>query len=421
MAQLTDDCFAFGGPMLSIADAIALMRARIAPVCGIESVRLSNADGRVLAQDVIAQLNLPPFDNSAVDGFAVSFDDLKAGGETRLPVSRRIIAGDSSVHIHQSGTAARIFTGARMPAGADTVFMQEDVREENGCVILPAGLKRGANARSAGEDAKKGASILRSGRVLLPQDLALAAAAGVSALQVRKPLRVAIFSTGNELSDQSAALDGAGIYDANRPMLMALLRRIGVDVSDLGILRDEPDSLPAALRQAAQTHDLVLTTGGVSTGEEDHVKAAVENAGSLVFWRIGIKPGRPVALGVLRGSENSAVFCGLPGNPVAAFVTFAFIVRPLIARLTGADEPELYSMPVQSGFAYKKKKDRREFVRVSLTRAGDDWVAKKHPQDGAGVITSLTATDGLVALPEESTRVAEGDMLAFYPYAALMG
>lgn len=421
MAQLTDDCFAFGGPMLTVADAIALMRQRITPVSLGENVALRHADGRVLSQDVIAQLNLPPFDNSAVDGFAVSFDDLKADDETRLPVSSRIIAGDSSIRAHQAGTAARIFTGARMPQGADTVFMQEDVKEDGGAVRVPPGLKRGSNARNAGEDAQKGASILRAGRILLPQDIALAAASGVKELQVRRPLRVAVFSTGNELSEQSAALDDAAIYDANRPMLVALLCRIGVSVSDLGILRDDRETLTAALQQAAHHHDLVLTTGGVSTGEEDHVKAAVESAGSLVFWRIGIKPGRPVALGVLRGGDNSAVFCGLPGNPVAAFVTFTFVVRPLIAQLMGADLPELYSVPVKSGFAYKKKKDRREFVRVVLARGEAGWIAKKHPQDGAGVITSMTATDGLIALPEDMTRVAEGDTLQFYPYAALMG
>lgn len=421
MAQLTDDCFAFGGPMLTVTQAVDIMRARLAPVSGCETIAVAQADGRVLAADMVARLDLPPFDNSAVDGYAVAHADLNSAGETHLPVGDRIIAGDPLPRVHKPGTAARIFTGARMPQGADTVFMQEDVRETDGQVILPAGLKHGANARDAGEDIAKDAIILRAGRILLPQDLALAAAAGVRELSVRKPLRVAIFSTGNELSADGAPLGSGAIYDANRPMLIAMLKRIGVAVSDLGILRDEAAALTQALRAAAADHDLVLTTGGVSTGEEDHVKTAVESAGSLVFWRIGIKPGRPVALGLVRGQGNDAVFCGLPGNPVAAFVTFVFVVRPLIAQLMGAAMPPLHPVMVQAGFSYKKKKDRREFVRVSLRRDGDRWIATKHPQDGAGVITSLTATDGLVALGEDVTRIAEGDALEFFPYAALMG
>lgn len=420
MAQLTDDCFAFGGPMLTVAEAVAIMRGRLDPVCAIENVAVSAADGRVLAADVVAELDLPPFDNSAVDGYAIAHADLDGSAETRLPIAQRIIAGDASMRLHGVQTASRIFTGARMPQGADTVFMQEDVREDNGAVILPAGLRRGANARHAGEDARRGEIILKKGRTMSPQDIALAAAAGIATLPVRKPLRAAIFSTGNEIASQAEALAGGSIFDANRPMLIALLRRAGVVVTDFGILRDDADALHAGLINAAASHDLVLTTGGVSTGEEDHVKSAVENAGSLVFWRIGIKPGRPVALGILRGGDNDAVFCGLPGNPVAAFVTFVFIVRPLIAQLTGAEPPQLFPVMVRSGFTYKKKKDRREFVRVSLHRDGEHWIAKKHPQDGAGVITSLTATDGLVALAEETTRIAEGDVLAFYPYANLL-
>ncbi|MGL4325348.1 MAG: molybdopterin molybdotransferase MoeA [Beijerinckiaceae bacterium] len=421
MAQLTDDCFAVGGPMLTIEQAVALMQTRITPVTPVLSLPLGEADGHVLAEPVVARLNVPPFDNSAVDGFAVSQAELNQTGETTLPVAGRIIAGAASMPQHQPQTAARIFTGARMPAGADTVFMQEDVRESDGHVSLPAGLKRGANARACGEDVQKNTVVLAAGHRMRPQDLALAAAVGVHHVTVRQPLRVAIFSTGNELSDHNAPLDDTAIYDANRPMLIALLRRMGASVSDLGIVRDAREIMTEALQQAARDHDLVLTTGGVSTGDEDHVKAAVEAIGSLVFWRIGIKPGRPVALGILRGGGNDAVFCGLPGNPVAAFVTFTFVVRPLIARLMGADPAPVFPVSVRAGFSYKKKKDRREFVRVSLIRQGADWIAKKHPQDGAGVITSMTATDGLIALPEDVTQIAEGEALAFYPYAVLMG
>ncbi|MGL4497281.1 MAG: molybdopterin molybdotransferase MoeA [Beijerinckiaceae bacterium] len=420
MAQLTDDCFAFGGPMLTIDDAVALMRSRFPVLSASEKLAIGDADGRVLAADLVAACDVPSFDNSAVDGFAVRFGELNADGDTRMPVAARIIAGETRVTHLPPRSAARIFTGAPMPDGADTVFMQEDVREDGGYVLLPPGLKRGANARAAGEDIAKGAVALRAGHVLRPQDLALAAAVGITHALVKKPLRVAVFSTGNELADAAATLEHGAIFDANRPMLIALLRRAGLAVSDLGILRDDPLALADALQAAAAQHDVILTTGGVSTGEEDHVKAAVEKAGALVFWRIGIKPGRPVALGLVRGGENDAVFCGLPGNPVAAFVTFVFIVRPLLTHLAGAEAAPLFAVSVRAGFDYKKKKDRREFVRVSLTRDGDAWIAMKHKQDGAGVITSLTATDGLIALREDITSIRRGDVLPFYPYATLL-
>jgi molybdopterin molybdotransferase len=231
-------------------------------------------------------------------------------------------------------------------------------------------------------------------------------------------LRVAIFSTGDEIVEPGAPLPVAGLYDANRALLRALLARLEAQISDLGILRDDPDKLSARLVEAAQGHDLVLTSGGVSTGEADYVKEVLGAVGSLVFWRVAIKPGRPVAMGVLRG----AAFVGLPGNPVAVFVTFARVVRPLLLRLAGANPESLIALPVVSGFAYKKKKGRREYVRVSLTQRDDGaYVASKHPQDGAGVISSLTATDGLAELPDDVTEIKPGSPIGFIPYSVLAG
>lgn len=414
MAQLTDDCFAFGGPMLSIDQAIAMIRERVTPVDGVEQLSLGDADGRVLARDLVSPINLPPFFNSAVDGYAVRHRDLSSDAETKLPVSGRIIAGDAAGAL-PPGVAARIFTGAPMPDGADTVFMQEDTREEDGFVTLPAGLKRGANARPAGEDVKLGAELLPAGRILQPQDISLAAAVGLSELAVRRRVRVAIFSTGNEVAATHSLPSGA-IYDANRPLLISMLRRIGAQVSDLGVLRDAREPMAAALAQAAGDHDLILTTGGVSTGEEDHVKAAVEEVGALTFWRIGVKPGRPVALGVI----NGCAFAGLPGNPVAAFVTFVFIARPLVAQLAGAQLRKPLPLIARAGFSYKKKKGRREYVRVVATYGEGAYVARKFPQDGAGVITSLTETDGLAEIDDDVTSVSAGEELRVYPYAQLL-
>ena len=237
-------------------------------------------------------------------------------------------------------------------------------------------------------------------------------------MPVRRRVRVAIFSTGDEIVEPGAPLPAAGLYDANRHLLGAMLAQLGAAVSDLGILRDDPEKLSARLAEAAQAHDLVLTSGGVSTGEADYVKDAIGAAGSLVFWRVAIKPGRPVAMGVLRGTA----FVGLPGNPVAVFVTFARVVRPLLLRLAGAAPEPLIALPVVSGFAYRKKKGRREYVRVSLTRQSDgSYVATKHPQDGAGVISSLTATDGLAELDDDVTEIAEGQTIGFLPYSVLTG
>jgi molybdopterin molybdotransferase len=416
MAQLSNDCFAFGGELMSVDEALALVAERLAPVAGAEEAALVEADGRVLAQDIAAPIDLPPFDNSAVDGYAVRFDDLNPEAETELPVQGRVAAGSSLPGKAADRTAVRIFTGAPMPEGFDTVFMQEDVRALGGTVVLPAGLKRGANRRLAGEDIRCGALALPAGRRLSPPDIALLAALGLATVPVRKPLRVAVFSTGDEVVSPGEPLGRAKLYDANRFMLQAMLRGLGCRPTDLGILADEPRALSGALAQAAAGHDLILTSGGVSTGEEDHVKAAIESAGALTFWRVGIKPGRPVAMGVVAGTP----FIGLPGNPVAVFVTFATVARAVIARLSDEIYAPPRAFPVASGFAYRKKEGRREYVRVRLEAgAGGRLTAQKHPREGAGVITSLTETDGLVELPEDVTRVEPGATLRFLPYDLL--
>jgi molybdopterin molybdotransferase len=415
MAQLTDDCFAFGGPLMTIEDAARLMASRITAIDGHERTALADAEGRVMANDLVAPAPLPPFANSAVDGYAVRHADLLSGRDTLLPVRGRATAG-AAAGSSAMGAAVRIFTGAPMPADADTVFMQEDVPLDGGHASFPPGLKRGANMRLAGEDIAKGQVALSAGTRLEARHLALAAALGITHLDLRRRLRVGVFSTGNELSEAGVPLHEAAIYDSNRIMLQALVRRTGADAVDLGIVRDDRAELAARLKVAAKDCDLILTSGGVSTGEEDHVKAAVEAAGSLAFWRIAIKPGRPVAMGVIDG----AAFVGLPGNPVAVYVTFAFVVRPLLARLAGERWREPRRLRVRSAFDYSKKTGRREYVRVSLTPQADGvFDAVKHPRDGAGIITSLTETDGLLELPDEMTLLEAGSSAAFIAYGDL--
>jgi molybdopterin molybdotransferase len=417
MAQLSDDCFAFGGPMMSVDEAVSIIAARVTAVRDIETVSLTAADGRILAKEISAPLPLPPFTNSAVDGYAVRSGDLAQVEEQAFPVAGRVQAGASAQGPVEPGHAVRIFTGAPMPQGADTVFMQEDVRFDQGRVVLPAGLKPGANVRPAGEDIPAGHSALAAGQRLRPQDVALAAAFGLTHVEVRRRIRVAVFSTGDELVSPGASRGAAQLFDSNRFMLMAMLVRLGCEVSDLGILGDDRVSLASALKSVAGTLDLILTTGGVSTGEEDHVKAAVESVGTLVLWRMAIKPGRPVAMGIIGGTP----FIGLPGNPVASFVTFVHVVRPTVLALAGATQQHLVPMPVRAAFTYKKKIARREYVRVNLRR-GENGVleAVKFPREGAGLLSSLVDTDGLVELGEEITQVEPGQTVGFLGYANLI-
>ncbi len=418
MAQLSDDCFAFGGPMMSVDEAVGIIAARVSAVREVETVALKEADGRILAADIAASLPLPPFTNSAVDGYAVRSRDLPPGTEAAFPVTGRIQAGASAGAAIRPGEAMRIFTGAPMPDGADTVFMQEDVRlDEAGRVVLPAGLKPGANMRPAGEDIPVGSAALKRGQRLRPQDVALAAAFGLTHVEVRRRIRVAVFSTGDELVSPGSPRKPAQLFDSNRFMLMAMLSRLGCEVGDLGILRDDRASLAQGLKQEAGHHDLILTSGGVSTGEEDHVKAAVESAGSLVLWRMAIKPGRPVAMGIIGGTP----LIGLPGNPVASFVTFVHVVRPTVLALMGAVQQPLMPMPVRAAFGYKKKIGRREYVRASLRQAGDGALeAVKFPREGAGLLSSLVDTDGLVELGEEITQVQPGQIVGFLGYSNLL-
>ncbi len=415
MAQLSDDCFAFGGPLMSVEEAAALIAARVPGPEIEETVALRAGLGRVLARDLVAPLPLPPFFNSAVDGWAFRHADLAPGVETRLVEAGRVAAGQAAPRALGAGESVRIFTGAPMPPGTDSVVMQEDARQEDGTILVPPGLKRGANARPAGEDVAQGAQALPAGQRLGPPEIGLCAALGLNALAVRPLVRVGVFSTGDELAEPGSALGPARTYDSNRFTLMALLAALPVVVSDLGILPDRADATAAALAAAASSHDLLLSSGGVSTGEEDHVRAAIEAGGRLVFWRLAIKPGRPAAMGLIGGVP----VVGLPGNPVAAVVTFLHLARPLVLRLAGARAEALPRFTATADFAYRKKTGRREYVRVTLEGSDGLLTARKFPREGAGLLSSLTQSDGFAELPEAVTAVAPGDRVAVLPFSAL--
>jgi molybdopterin molybdotransferase len=304
-----------------------------------------------------------------------------------------------------------------MPDGLDTVMMQEDCVVEDGQVRLAPGIRKGANRRHAGEDVAKGTVALAAGRRLQPADVGLAAALGKDTLPVFRPLRVALLSTGDEVCEPGTPLASGAIYDANRIMLAALLCRLGCDVTDLGIQPDRATALGDTLAAAAAEHDLIVTSGGVSTGEEDHVRSAIEKLGRIDFWRLAIKPGRPVALGQIRGVP----LAGLPGNPVAAALTFAILARPLILRLGGADAAPPLTFPVEAGFAYRKKPGRREYLRASLKRKNGRAVAVRYPKDGAGILSSIVQSDGFAVIGDEISDVAPGTIIEFLPFSEVFG
>lgn len=416
MAQLSDDCFAFGGQLMTGAAALELLYSKTVALPETETVPLDAAFGRFLAVDLVAPRAVPPHDNSAVDGYAVFHADLFTDRDTVLPIGGRAAAGHPLGRPARRGEAIRIFTGAKMPEGPDTVMMQEDCLVHDGAVQLRPGLKKGANRRRTGEDVMAGAIVIPAGRRLRAQELGLAAALGFSNIPVYRRLRVAIFSTGDELAEPGAVLPEGGIYDANRHTIAALLGGLGCAVTDLGIQPDRPAAIRDALA-AATSHDLVISSGGMSTGDEDHVKAAVEALGSLHFWRLAIKPGRPVALGQI----GRTPFMGLPGNPVAVMVTFLILARPLILRLAGATEIMPRAYRVRAGFDYRKKPERREYIRARLEPDGaGGWIARKFPRDGAGILSSMVESDGFVVLDETLTQLDSGGEVEFLPFREVL-
>jgi molybdopterin molybdotransferase len=411
---LIDDCFAHDRDRLPAAEALALLRARVNAVVGSETVPLAQAHGRILASPVASERDVPGFDNVAVDGFAFAHDALAPDRPTRLPLMPgRAAAGHPFVERLARGTALRVLTGAPMPDGADSVLMQEDVTVEGDAVVIPAGVRRGANRRKAGEDMRRGQIVLQPGLRLRPQDVGAAASAGHGTLEVFLPLRVALISTGDELCEPGEPLPPGGTYDANRTILAGLLQGLGCEVHDFGILPDRADAVDRAMLHAAKL-DAVVTSGGASRGDEDHVVRAVERLGKLHFWQIAVKPGRPLAFGQL----GKCTVIGLPGNPVAAVICFLRFARPVLTALGGGRWPEPHGFPVPADFAMAKKAGRREYLRARLVGGPDRQLAvSRIEREGSGILTSLTEADGLVELAEEVTRIGRGDPVTFVPFS----
>lgn len=400
-------------PLKPLDQALAELLVRAASLPGGETVSTFDADGRVLAQDLVSSLDVPAHDNSSMDGYALRTADWAEGAV--LPVSQRIPAG-SSGHALAPASAARIFTGAPIPSGADAVVMQEDCEAMNEGVRIKARPQPGQWIRRRGEDVAAGAVVLRCGERLTPASLGLAASIGFDKLQVAPRVRVALFSTGDELvmpgEVAPADMKPGAIYNSNRFFLRALLLRLGCSVTDLGIVPDRLDATVAALKGASEHHDLILTSGGVSVGEEDHIKPAVQALGELALWQIAMKPGKPFACGKVGGAH----FIGLPGNPVSSFVTFLVLVRPFLLRLQGASEVAPASIALPAHFDWPKADKRREFLRARRNAAGG---LELFSNQSSGVLTSAVWGDGVIDNPA-GQAIAHGDTVQFIPFSALM-
>ena len=409
-------------PLRALDDALLELLAAATPLTKTESINVAQADARVLAQDVLAQLDVPGFDNSSVDGYALNVADAQAAMDKGLPQSARIAAGKFGEAL-QSGTVARIFTGAPVPANANAVVMQEDCVVQDARVVISKLATVGQNIRLRGEDIQNGQVVVTKGTRLSPAHLGLLASIGQASVTVRKPLRVALMSTGDELvmpgTVPANALPPGAIFSSNGFFLSTLLKRLGAQVTELAIVADTLAQTKAAMQQAAVEHDLIVSTGGVSVGEEDHVKPSVESLGSLDLWALAIKPGKPFAYGrIHRGSSSDfAHFVGLPGNPVSSFVTFVVLVRPFIERMLGITPTAVVAQAAVAHFDWPKPDKRREFLRVKRDAQGG---LELYPNQSSGVLTSVAWADGFVDNPPGKV-IAAGDTVSFVPMSQWIG
>ena len=415
---LIDDCFIHDRDRLRHDDAIAILKSRLSSVVGTERVALADAHGRVLAQTAIASAPVPAHTNAAVDGYAFAASDAALAAADGLPVSGRSAAGHAVAGRLQANSAVRIFTGAVVPDSHDTVAMQEDCerfeRDGQMRVRIPAGLKRGANVRQAGEDVAMGSTVITPGVVLRPQDVAALASIGLAAVDVFARLSVAVLSSGDEVILPGQALAPGQVYDANAPMLQGLVRSTGAAVTALGVVGDTPAALEAELAAAAKSYDVILTSGGASQGDEDHLVRALDKLGKRHLWQLAIKPGRPMSFGQI----GDCVVVGLPGNPVAAFVCFLMYVAPMLGTLGGAPWREPCRYPIPAAFDVPARKlGRREFWRGTLVQTPSGLAVEKFARDGSGLISGLRAADGLIDIPEDLASVRPGQLVGFIPFS----
>ena len=404
-----------GKPLFELEEAIELIFSQVESLGEMEEIPLSNTLGRIVAQDIRSSVSVPPHDNSAMDGYALRSSRLFDDMALVLPVSQRIPAGSVGNPLEPE-TAARIFTGAPIPQNADAVVMQENCDIRDGMLHIFKLPKPGENIRHAGEDIAKGACILEKGTLLTPSHMALVASIGIADMSVMRRLKVAIISTGDELVTPGSQLPDGKIYDSNRYSLHGLLDQLGCDVIDMGQVEDNLGTTRQALKQASEKADLVLTSGGVSVGEEDHVKQALTELGELNLWKLNIKPGKPLAFGFLQGKP----FVGLPGNPVSAYVTFLLVAAPLIRKMQGRAGTTSKPWPVAAGFEKTKIGKRREYIRVkAVANEAGKLVLQPYRHQGSAIMSGICWADGLACIPD-GEAVREGDLLNFFSFESLL-
>jgi molybdopterin molybdotransferase len=418
LSTLLNDCFLHDKDRLRHDEVLTLLDERLHSIVEPQSIKLEDCMGAILAQSIIAPRAVPLFDNAAVDGYA--FNSTSIADKHIFEVTSRVPAGELNPSPLGEGEAARIFTGALMPPNADTVAMQEDCTVlENGKVQIPSQLKAGANCRLKGEDLKEGEALFEIGHSIRAQDMASIASVGLDKITCYRPLKIALLSTGDEIIRPGTKMKTGQVYDANHFLLRGLLDGMNVELTDNGIIKDDPKTLRMVIENLRQSHDVILTTGGASKGEEDHIITIMDELGHRHLWQLAIKPGRPMSLANISTVENNCLHFGLPGNPVAAMVCFLHYVKPALSKLGGSQMklPARYPLPADFEIT-KKKRDRREFLRGILKRADNGTLqVAKFKSDGSGIISSLREADGLIEIPEEVERVNHGDLVSFIPFS----
>lgn len=421
LAEIASCVSGYDPNALPVAQAQEFIARLVPRVQAVEKLAIRSALGRVLARDIVSPIDVPAHDNSAMDGYALRGADLAAAGDTVLPVAGTGFAGaqfDGSV---PAGHCVRIMTGAVMPAGLDTVVPQEFCRVDGERVLVPAGVVRtGDNRRLAGEDLARGEAALQAGRLLRPADLGMVASLGLAEVPVRRRLRVAFFSTGDELRSIGEPLDDGCVYDSNRYTIHAMLTRLGVELLDLGVVRDDPAALEQAFRDAAASADAVITSGGVSVGEADHTKQVMKRLGDVLFWKIAMRPGRPMAIGRIAAGEHQAILFGLPGNPVAVMVTFYAFVRDALLAMSGATVEPLPMLQAACTEAIRKKPGRTEYQRGIVSRGPAGWQVRITGSQGSGILRSMSEANGLVVLHHAQGSVAAGEAVDVLPFDGLV-
>jgi len=415
MTQLTKDLKAFGNKLVKLNTAIKIIKNNFNLQQYTELVNLKNTLNRISGENIISSINVPAHSNSAVDGYAINFKEY-SNGNRKFKIIGKSSAGHPFYKKVQKLNSIRVLTGAILPTNLDTIIMEEDCKIINNILTLPDNVKKGINYRYLGEDIKKNSIVYKKGHKIKPQDIGVLASLGIKRIRAYKALKIAIFSSGDELVNVGKPLNKGQIYDSNREMIIAFLSKLGFLVTDLGILKDKPDVIENKLKKASINNDLIITSGGMSLGDEDHIKNIIDNKGSIYAWRLAIKPGRPVGFGMF----NKCPIIGLPGNPAAAFITFLVVAIPILKQMSGQLVNKYNLIPITSDFYYTKKKGRKEFIRVKLINKKNKLTAQKFPKAGAGILTSTTWSSGIGILDEKVEEIKPGDKINYLSFNEIL-